>query len=89
MLIKKRDKIPEFDNLKGMADFWDNHDFTDFEDEFEETPDVKFDIKNRRYLPISLETYEKMEMIAQKKGTSFEKLMRTWVEEKLIDLSHN
>jgi len=43
-------------------------------------------IKNRRYLPISLETYEKMEAIAQPKGISVEKLMRTWVEEKLFDL---
>jgi len=46
---------------------------------------VKFDIKDRRYLPISLEMYEKMESIAQKKGTSVEKLMRTWVEEKLAN----
>ena len=87
--MKKRDKIPEFNNLKEMADFWDNHDFTDFEDEFEEAPGIKFDIKDRRYLPISLEMYEKMESIAQKKGISVERLMRTWVEEKLVDLIHN
>ena len=87
--MKKNDKIPEFENLKEMADFWDNHDFTDFEDEFEEAPAIKFDIKNRRYLPISLETYEKMETIAQEKGISVERLMRTWVEEKLFDLIHN
>jgi len=87
--MKKRNKIPEFNNLKEMANFWDDHDLSNFEDEFQEAPDIKFDIKNRRYLPISLEMYEKMEAIAQKKSVSVERLMRTWVEEKLVALSHN
>lgn len=87
--MKKNDKIPEFNNQKKMADFWDNHDFTDFEDKFEEAPGIKFDIKDRRHLPIFLEMYERMEAIAQKKGISVERLMRTWVEEKLVDFIHN
>jgi len=84
--MKKRNKLPELDNLKAMANFWNDHDFTDFKDEFEEAPAIKFDIKNRRYLPISLEMYEKMEPIAQGKRMSVERLMRSWVEEKLVDL---
>lgn len=84
--MKKRDKTPEFDNLKEMADFWDDHDFTDLEDDFEKAPDIKFDIKNRLYFPISLEMYEKMEALAHEKGISVERLVRTWIEEKLVDL---
>ena len=87
--MKKRNEFQAFGSLTEMADFWDNHDFTDFEDEFKEAPDIKFDIKDRRYLPISLEMYEKMESIAQKRGISVERLMRTWIEERLVDLIHN
>ncbi len=83
--MKRRNNFPEFDNLKEMVNFWDDHDFPDFEDEFEEAPDIKFDIKNRHYLPISSAMYEKMESIALEKGISVEILMRTWVEEKLVD----
>ena len=72
-----------------MANFWDIHDFTDFENEFEEASTIKFDIKDCRYLPISLEMYEKIESIAHKKDTSVEILIRTWVKEKLFDLIHN
>jgi len=84
--MKKREKIPEFDSLNEMANFWDDHNFVDFEDEFEAAPDVKIDIKNRRYLPISLKMYEKMERIAHQKGMSVERLIRTWVAEKLAEI---
>jgi hypothetical protein len=83
--MKKENKLPDFDQLKEMVNFWDNHDFTDFKDEFKEITDLKFDFKNRYYLPITIDMYESMEDIAQKKGITVEKLMRNWMEEKLTD----
>jgi len=83
--MKRKNKLPEFRNLKEIADFWDEHDFSEYEHEFMEISNLKFNIKNHCYLPISLEMYERMEVIASSRSVSVEKLMRTWIEEKLTD----
>ena len=36
-------KIPETDSIQELADFWDTHDLTDFEDELEEVTELVFD----------------------------------------------
>ena len=83
--MKKENKLPNFDRLKEMINFWDTHNFTDYKDEFKEISDLKFDFKNRYYLQITLDMYERMENIALRKGITVEKLMRSWMEEKLTD----
>ena len=35
-------RIPTFTTVQEAADFWDTHSTTEFEDEFEEAPDVQF-----------------------------------------------
>ncbi len=34
--MEKQITVPEFKTLEEMAEFWDNHDLTDFENEMEE-----------------------------------------------------
>jgi hypothetical protein len=34
-------RIPHFANIREAAEFWDTHDSTDFEDEFEDVDDLK------------------------------------------------
>lgn len=38
----KTSRIPTFQSIQEEAEFWDSHDFTEFEDEFEEVTDVRF-----------------------------------------------
>jgi cystathionine gamma-lyase len=38
----KRPKIPKTDSIQELAEFWDAHDLTDFEDELEEVPERVF-----------------------------------------------
>ena len=42
MGIKKVSSISQADTLEKMGEFWDSHDFTDFDNP--ETPDVEFQI---------------------------------------------
>ncbi len=37
------DKIPNSDSIEDLAEFWDTHDLTDFEDELEEVDSPVFD----------------------------------------------
>jgi hypothetical protein len=32
----KKSKLPKTDSIQGLAEFWDSHDLTEFEDELEE-----------------------------------------------------
>ena len=66
-----------------MGEFWDIHDFTDFESEFTEVKDVEINLQNRVYLPISVAMYEKMERIAHSQEKTVETLIREWISEKL------
>ena len=38
----KKSRIPQTDSIKELAEFWDTHDFTDFEDELEEVTEPVF-----------------------------------------------
>jgi hypothetical protein len=38
-------KIPQTDSIQELAQFWDTHDLTDFEDELEEVKESVFECK--------------------------------------------
>lgn len=38
----KRSRVSQADTLEKMGEFWDTHDFTDFDDA--KAPDVEFDV---------------------------------------------
>jgi len=38
----KKPKMPETDSIRELAEFWDTHDLTDFEDELEEVTEPVF-----------------------------------------------
>jgi hypothetical protein len=39
----KRNRIPVTDSIRALADFWDQHDLTEFEVELEEVPEPVFE----------------------------------------------
>ncbi len=78
-------KIPETDSITELAQFWDTHDLTDFEDELEEVTEPVFQRAVEVTIPISLrlEEVEAAKRVARSLGTSYIDLIRGWVRERL------
>ena len=83
--MKKRSKIPEFASIEEEAAFWDSHDTTEFEDEFEEVAVTFADSLLRRGIFISLEEpfLRQLEEVAFKNGSRPAILARRWLLERL------
>lgn len=83
---KKISEIPKFKSLKEEAEFWDNHEFTEFEGELEDVR-VVFDLKKPKeetlILRLQKGVKERLEKIAASKGLNVSTLARTWLIEKL------
>ncbi len=79
----KKSKLPSTDSIKELAEFWDSHDLTDFEDELEEVTEPVF--ARRIGIAVALEPGEvaAVEQMAQSKGISREELIRSWVLQRL------
>lgn len=87
-------KIPEFKSEEEEALFWDEHDTTEFIEEFEPVeveiaPELKDKILSKRELkkavtlrlePSQIEAIKK---IAAKKGLPYQTLIRMWLTEKI------
>src|SRR5216683_5478362 len=75
----KKSKVPKIDSIEKLADFWDTHDLTDFEDELEEVTEPVF--VRRTPIEITLEPREAkaVQQMAKAKGVSREELIRAWV----------
>lgn len=64
-----------------IGEFWDDHDFTDFDTDI---PDVPFQVTC--IVPIDVEIYAKIEQQAQKRGISVETIVNLWLQQKLSEL---
>lgn len=85
--MKEKSKLPKVSSLNELADFWDENDLTDYEQEFVEVTDLKVNLKGRTYLPITLKMYQKLEEIARNNDLQVEQLIRSWLQEKIQELS--
>lgn len=81
MAKDKLSSISQADSLEKMGEFWDTHDFTDFDDL--ETPDVEFDIFCA--VPIELDLLSSVEKQAQRRGIKVETLVNLWLQQKLAE----
>ncbi|MFZ5646085.1 MAG: CopG family antitoxin [Bacillota bacterium] len=87
-------KIPEFKTEEEEARFWDEHDSTDFIEEFEPVdikvaPELEIEILKKRELkkPITLRLEPKqindVKKIAIRKGLPYQTLIRMWITERI------
>lgn len=83
--MKDKSRIPEFSSLEEEAAFWDSHDTTEFEDEFEEVEAIFNDSLLRRGIFVSLEEpfLSQLEQMAAKSGSKPALLARRWLMERL------
>jgi hypothetical protein len=70
-------------NLQELADFWDTHDLTDFE-EFTRDVEIEVKIESRcHYVAIAPELMERLTREAQARGLSAQSLANLWIQERL------
>lgn len=83
-MIKQKSKIPTFKSLEEEAEFWDTHDTTEFEDEFEPIKvKVARNLKHVFSVRFEGETLSDLDVEASKKGLGTGALIRMWVKERL------
>ena len=83
----QKSRIPTFQSIEEEAEFWDTHDSTEFEDEFEDvTGEVEFvGIRYRNSISMKLDeaTLAALDERAAARGMGAATLAREWVLERL------
>jgi hypothetical protein len=79
----KKSKLPKTDSIEKLAEFWDAHDVTDFEEELEEVGEPVFVRSPAITVHLEARDADAVEQMAQAKGVSREELIRAWVLQKL------
>jgi predicted DNA binding CopG/RHH family protein len=79
----KKSKLPKTDSIKRLAEFWDSHDLTDFEDELEEVAEPVFAPGTAIKVRLEADEADAVTRLARAKGVSREELIRTWVSQKV------
>lgn len=80
MLENKLSSISQADTLEKMGEFWDTHDFTQFDTD---APDIEYTINCT--VAIEPDLLAAVEKQAQKRGISVETLINLWLQEKLME----
>ena len=76
----KLSSISKTDTLEKMGEFWDTHDFTDFDTG---APDIEFEISCA--VPIELDLLSSLEEQAHLRGVKVETLVNLWLQQKLAE----
>jgi hypothetical protein len=87
MVRSKSKTLPKFESLDELVEFFDTHDMGEYWDEM---PEASFDIniKKRKHLvAIDEEIIPKLNEIAKSKEVSSEKLINSWLKEKISKAS--
>ena len=78
MAENRLSSISQADPLTKMGEFWDTHDFTQFDTD---APDVEFTISSA--VSIEPDLLAEMEKQARLRGVGVETLVKMWLQEKL------
>ena len=77
MDANKVTSISKADTIETIGDFWDTHDFTDFDSD---RPDVEFRVSSK--VAIDAELLSSVEQVARRHGVGVETLVNLWLSEK-------
>lgn len=79
----KATTLPQTDSIQELAQFWDTHDLTDFEEQLEVVTPSVFEREATVEVHLAAPEAETIEEIAKSKGIQAADLIREWVLEKL------
>ena len=77
----KSKKIPQTDSIRELAEFWDTHDLTDFEDELEEVHNPVF--QPGVTVPLTLKEAKLVNTMAKARGISPRALIQESIGERI------
>lgn len=75
--------LPQIDSIEALAEFWDTHDLTSFEDELEEVDEPVFRRETAVTIRLQPEEAQAVHELAALKGVHDTELIYEWVREKL------
>jgi CopG antitoxin of type II toxin-antitoxin system len=75
--------LPQIDSIRELAQFWNMHDLTDFEDELEEVTEPVFATQKAIRLDLESAEAEAVRKLAEAKGIADAELIHSWVREKI------
>lgn len=77
---ERKSRIPEFASYEEEARFWDEHDLTEFEDEFEPV-EIEFGRPLGHIISVRLESdeFHRLVAVAKSRDANFVSLAREWV----------
>jgi hypothetical protein len=78
----KKSKLPKTDSIQKLAEFWDTHDLTDF-DELQAVVEPVFVRGSALKVPLESRDIAAVERLARSKGVSPEQLIRSWVLQRI------
>jgi hypothetical protein len=77
-------RIPTFSSVQEEAEFWDTHDTTEFEDEWEEVElEISPDLQHIIQIQLDRTQFRRLSMQAHSQGSTMTALARSWVLERL------
>jgi predicted DNA binding CopG/RHH family protein len=76
-------RIPQTDSIQELAQFWDSHDLTDFEEQLEEVTEPVFERETSVQIHLQPREVEAVKEAARLRGISYVDLLREWVLEKV------
>jgi len=81
---ESRSSISRSRSIHEMAEFWDSHDATDWDDETQEV-EVSFDIRVRRhYIAVDPDLLVRLREMAYERGLSTESLANLMLQERVL-----
>ncbi len=80
-----KSKIPRFETYEEEAEFWDTHDTTEFEDEFEpvEVTFAQSLVRRGLTVPLDAQTIGLLQRLAREKKTEPATLVQIWILDRL------
>jgi len=79
--MKKNRSIRDM-SIYEASDFWDEHDFAEFED-VKKVKDIKFSLRKKKYVGIDINLYSLIKSKAQKLHKTEDVLINEWLSEKV------
>ena len=73
-------------SIMEASDFWDEHDFSEFDD-IKAVKDIRFSLEKKKYIGIDELLYSKIQKKAKKLHKSEEALIKEWLSEKAEEQS--
>jgi CopG antitoxin of type II toxin-antitoxin system len=77
------ERLPKTYSIEELAEFWDSHDLTDFEDQLEEVSEPVFEREATFTVELDRDKADAVRQLAESKGFPQAKLIQLWADEKI------